>query len=312
VTLALGAAARQRYGTPYAVMQRADLAQLLYKACRRFANIDIVFNATRFEIEPQPQGVAVTVATQDGPLRRGRGFAFVGADGVNSVTRREVLGGPAARQSGRIAWRTMVEPEALEGVLAADRTSLLLAGNAHGVVYPLPHRHGVNVVIFARGAGKASPRLPKGLGRSRQFARLLEAAGDSWTHWPVATVNAPVWHKGSVGLIGDAAHAMMPFQAQGAAMAIEDAAILAPLLITEPTAQSAFARYEAMRRSRVQRVARLSASNGQAFHMGFPLSIGRNMVIGLQGPKGHFQRLDWLYSYDTSPELVIEGPTRQF
>jgi salicylate hydroxylase len=104
---------------------------------------------------------------------------------------------------------------------------------------------------------------------------------------------------------------MLPFQAQGAAMAIEDAAILAPLLMTEPSAESAFERYVGMRRARVDEVARLSASNGFAFNLEWPFTSARNAVIKLQGPLGHLKRLDWLYGYDASPEAEIHAPPRE-
>ncbi|RYE87884.1 MAG: hypothetical protein EOP19_03005 [Hyphomicrobiales bacterium] len=93
-------------------------------------------------------------------------------------------------------------------------------------------------------------------------------------------------------------------------MAIEDAAILAPLLMTEPTAETAFARYEALRQPRVERVARLSRSNGFAFHMEWPFTIARDLVIASQGNLGHLKRLEWLYGYDPAPEPAIAAPPR--
>jgi salicylate hydroxylase len=81
-------------------------------------------------------------------------------------------------------------------------------------------------------------------------------------------------------------------------------------LITEPSAESAFARYEAMRHDRVARVARVSRANGRAFHMEWPFSLARNAVIAMQGPTGHFARLDWLYGYDPAPEISIPSQKR--
>ena len=88
-------------------------------------------------------------------------------------------------------------------------------------------------------------------------------------------------------------------------MAIEDAAILAPLLMTEPTAEAAFSRFAAMRMKRVARVARLSVRNVATFHMEWPFSLGRDLVLKLQGSTGHLRRLEWLYGFDTAPE--VEG-----
>jgi salicylate hydroxylase len=307
-TLELGRVMRERFGAAYAVMHRADLAEVLYRACRRFANIDIIFSVAGFEATSGPKGVSTMVSGEVGPERRGRGFAFVGADGVNSRTRTQVLEGPAATRFRYAAWRTLIDMAALEASFPLDRTSLLLGPGFHAVLYPLPHRGKVNVALFARDPRHAAnhapsrPDLPALVTRSRHFAKILELAGDDWGYWPLATVATNIWHKGHIGLIGDAAHAMMPFQAQGAAMGIEDAAILAPLLVTEPSAESAFLRYAALRQPRVDRVVRLSIANGRAFHLSWPLSLARDAVIGAQGPRGHLDRLAWLYGYDTAPE----------
>jgi salicylate hydroxylase len=126
----------------------------------------------------------------------------------------------------------------------------------------------------------------------------------------MSTVAAESWHDGGIGLIGDAAHAMLPFQAQGAVMAIEDAAILAPLLMTEPTAETAFARYESLRKPRVDRVVKTAKANGFAFHLEWPFSLGRDLVIAAQGNLGHLKRLEWLYGYDPAPEPNITAPPR--
>lgn len=317
-TLRLGKAMRERYGAAYAVMHRGDLAETLFRACRRFGNLDIVFGVRSFDAVSHARGVSVSAEEADLRQRNARCFAFVGADGVNSLTRTRILAGPELVYRNRVAWRTLLPMDALAGMIATDRTSLLFGPGYHAVCYPLPHRNVFNIALFAvekpdRAFAPVPPKrpiLPWTLLRSPQFDAIFEAAGNSWGHWPLATVNAPRWHEGNIGLVGDAAHAMLPFQAQGAAMGIEDAAILAPLLMTEPTAESAFARYEAMRRARVEKVQKISVGNGRAFHMEWPLSLARNAVIGLQGPDGHFGRLDWLYGYDPSPEVEQSTPRR--
>jgi len=103
---------------------------------------------------------------------------------------------------------------------------------------------------------------------------------------------------------------MLPFQAQGAAMAIEDAAILAPLLMTEPEAASAFRRFEAMRRPRLEQVRKISDFNGFAYHMEWPFTIGRDAVLLAQGARGHLKRLAWLYGFDAAPEQSVPPPER--
>ena len=299
-------------------MHRADLAEALYRACRRFANIDVVFGVRAFDAVSHARGISVSVEEDGGQSRSTRAFAFVGADGVNSPTRIGILGGPKADYKNRVAWRALLDIDALGDMLALDRTSLLLAPGYHAVCYPLPHRKKLNIALFAKEKAEDAfspnppkrPTLPWAMLRSAQFDALMAAAEGHWSYWPLATVSADDWHDGGIGLIGDAAHAMLPFQAQGAAMGIEDAAILAPLLMTEPTAESAFERFVAMRRARVDRVAALSAANGRAFHMEWPFTLARNLVIRLQGRKGHLRRLDWLYSYDAAPEVQMVVPSR--
>jgi salicylate hydroxylase len=318
VTLRLGGIMRERYHAPYTVMHRADLADILFRACKRFANIDMLFGVRNFDAVTHARGISMVVDEADGTARSARVHAFVGADGVNSETRTRVLNGPAASFSGYVAWRTTLSVDLLRNVLPLDRTTMLLGPGYHAVCYPLPARKQFNIALFAREKASRldeanppkAPSLPWAALPSPAFAAILAAAEGAWGYWVVNTVDAPRWSDGGVGLIGDAAHAMLPFQAQGAAMAIEDAAILAPLLMTEPDAAGAFLRFEAMRRPRVERVRKLSNSNGFAFHMEWPFSLARNAVIWGQGPEGHLKRLDWLYGYDAAPEPAVPPPDR--
>ncbi len=316
VTLELGSIMRQRFGAPYAVMHRADLADALYKACRRFANIDILFGVRGWDVVSHARGITVSIDEANGQSRTGRGHGFIGADGVHSRTRTQLLNGPPAQFRQRVAWRVLVPFDSVVGQIALDRVSVLFAPAYHMVCYPLPHRRQVNLALFAKVPksqdefGK-TPDLPRTLRRSPRFDMLLSAAGDRWSAWPLSTVEAKSWHTGNIGLVGDAAHAMVPFQAQGAAMGIEDAATLAPLLIAEPTAEAAFEKYELARQRRVARVARTSATNGSIFHMPWPLSIARNAVISLQGSGGHLGRLAWLYAHEIPPvTLPARAPSR--
>lgn len=319
VTLQLGGIMRERYGAPYAVMHRADLADILFRACRRFANIDMQFGVRNIDAVTHARGISVTADEAGGNARSARVFALVGADGVNSETRTRILGGPASTYSGFIAWRTAIGTDLLSDVLPLDRTTLLLGPGYHAVCYPLPHRRQVNVALFAKQrADRLSPaqipkdpQLPWAALPSSQFGALMAAAKGGWGYWVCNTVEAPSWGDGGIGLIGDAAHAMVPFQAQGAAMAVEDAAILAPLLMTEPDAGSAFARFDSLRRKRVERVQAISRFNGLAYHMEWPFTLGRNAVIWAQGSRGHLKRLDWLYGFDAAPDPEMPPPARE-
>jgi salicylate hydroxylase len=321
VTLELGGVMLDRFGAPYAVMHRADLAELLYRACKRFANIDILFGVRAYDVVSHSRGVSVTVDEADGKSRSARAFAFIGADGVRSRTRTDVLMGPQATYTGRVAWRITLGQSDLAGIVAQDKTSLLWGPGFHAVTYPLPHRKQMNVALFmkAREADvlgdhpPRAPTLPWSASGSRRFDEIVKLAGDDWGYWPLFTVDTDKWAEGGIGLVGDAAHAMVPFQAQGAAMAIEDAAVLAPLLMTDVDAETALRRYQSIRQPRVDRVKKLSVQNGAAFHMEWPFSLARDAVVKAQGSLGHIGRLAWLYGYDPTPDPagIPPAPQRQ-
>lgn len=302
VTMDLGGVMPERFGAAYSVMHRADLAEALYEACRRFANIDVLFGVDDWQVQTGNSGVAVTIQEAGAQSRTLRGAALIGADGVHSRTRTELLTGPAATYAGRIAWRGLLPMEALAGQIAPDRVSVLFGPGLHLVCYPLPHRGQVNLVLFNRHKDEAAadrPTLAFKPSRSTRLQAIFAAAAGQWTPWPLYTVATDRWHHGPVAVLGDAAHAMEPFQAQGAAMAIEDAAVLAPLLVANANPAEAFARYQASRQARVRRVAALSRSNGRIFHLPWPLSAARDVGIRLQGRRGHLRRLQWLYGFDT-------------
>lgn len=317
VTLELGAAMRTAFGASYCVMHRADLAEVLYRACQQVPTIEILFDTATWSVESGANGVTVSIEQTDARARTDSSFAFIGADGVHSRTRTEILNGPGGHYGGRVAWRALVPFDAVAGQIALDSVSVLFGPNYHLVCYPLPHRRQVNLALFAQVAENQSelgkrPQVPPARRPSPRIHALLTAAGESWTPWPLYTVSTPAWHRGNIGILGDAAHAMVPFQAQGAAMGIEDAATLAPLLLTEPSAAAAFERYAHLRQKRVARVARISATNGHIFHLRWPFSLARNLAIRLQGRRGHMRRLAWLYGHEAQaavmPSAGKDGP----
>ena len=186
VSLELGAIIRERYGVPYSVIHRADLADLLYRACKRFANIDLLFGIRNFDAVNHARGTSLVIDEANGANRSARVFALVGADGVRSETRTRVLNGPEASYSGYVAWRTTIAADLLKDVLALDRTTLLLAPGYHAVCYPLPARKQVNVALFVKTKAREldvppkEPKLPWPPCRrrlSRPLSALPKAAG---------------------------------------------------------------------------------------------------------------------------------------
>lgn len=315
ISLEFGETIKQRFGAPYTVMHRADLAEALYRACRRFANIDIQFGVDGFDIEFHARGASILFQDAARQNINARPFAIIGADGVHSQVRRSALDGPDARYSGLVAWRTMVDIEPLSDLFSTENSTILWGSGFHAVLYPIFAHKKFNVALFTKirksqiekGTVLENPSLPRGLMRSKHLKAILENAAQGWTYWPLYGVTTNVWHRGPVGLVGDAAHGMLPFQAQGAAMGIEDAAILASLLTSKTTATEALTEYATLRRPRVRKVQQTSVRNGEIYHMPWPFSMGRDLVVFLQGRQAHLKRLRWIYGYDALHPLAEAG-----
>ncbi|MEA2822789.1 MAG: hypothetical protein QOJ86_4793, partial [Bradyrhizobium sp.] len=133
-------------------------------------------------------------------------------------------------------------------------------------------------------------------------ARMMIGAVDGWRKWALFTVpDGGAWSSGAMTLLGDAAHAMLPFAAQGAGMAIEDAAVLAQCLAGtgENTAAipPALKRYAGLRRARVARVQRTARQNGKVYHLSGAAALARDLFIRALGPRRMLARQDWIYDW---------------
>jgi salicylate hydroxylase len=127
---------------------------------------------------------------------------------------------------------------------------------------------------------------------------MMIGAVDSWRKWALFTVSPDAdWSSGAVTLLGDAAHAMLPFAAQGAGMAIEDAAVLAQCLGSMDDAPAALARYARLRRARVMRVQATARRNGTIYHLGGVAALLRDSVIRAIGAQRVLARQDWIYRW---------------
>ncbi|MER9680507.1 FAD-dependent monooxygenase [Mesorhizobium sp. M0184] len=310
----LGQAAETRWGAPYLVAHRADLQSALMQRVSEQPGIDLIAGARVTDIAAGSKGVTVT-ASADGDTVEA-GCLLIGADGVWSSV-RETLARKAAefgrsRFSGELAWRATVAADSPAGqafrvIGAPDCVTAFLYPGFHMVAYPVSRGTAFNLAAFTRGkriaegwSGHANPAsLASAMrGAAPALVRLASEAAP-WTAWPIHTVEQRRWTTPEgIALIGDAAHAMTPFAAQGAAMAIEDAVTLAGFVATSPAdLSSALVAWEQARRPRVAQVARRGVVNRLAWHAAGPVAMARNLFLAMRSPEKLAADLDWLYGW---------------
>jgi len=293
-SIPLEAAARRRYGQPYCVTARTDLLGSLVAAARAEPRIALHLGAEVHAVREADQGVSF--AAQGVQHRAG---VLIAADGIYSRVRQEVFGPPGPRRTGKIAWRATLPIAEAPCDIGSDRTGLWLGAGAHLVHYPIRAGHFLNLVVIAADAEEAARPPPAPFGAA---ANRLLAAVPTWRRWPLEVVDpSSPWVAGRVALLGDAAHAMLPSAAQGGAMAIEDGWVLAAALASRPDDPVAGLRaYEAQRRRRVMRVARMASRNLAIYEMRGVGAIARNLAIRALPPGSHLAWLDWLYGWTPS------------
>ncbi|MDP3897987.1 MAG: FAD-dependent monooxygenase [Mesorhizobium sp.] len=314
----LGEAAAARWGAPYLVLHRADLYGALAARVAQDPAITMTTGAALRDAAFHPMGLTASIDV-DSRVREVSGLLLVAADGVWSSLRRLVDGAPESRFSGRVAWRTTLRADdpaiaPLGAALGRDVVTTFLHPRAHLVAYPVRAGAAINLVAITGGVSPGegwSTRLdPAPLhaafgDAAAPLARLVRDAG-TWTSWPLHAIDpgAPWSDKAGVVLVGDAAHAMTPFAAQGAAAAIEDAYVLAAVLDDAPNdLAGALARYEKIRRPRVRRVVRRAAFNAFAWHASGPVAAVRNAILARRSGERLAADLDWLYGWDADAAL---------
>lgn len=289
-----------RYGAPYLTVHRADLQATLLRAAEAAG--------ARLHTQRKVEGVAeieggVRVQALPGPAVEGE--ALVGADGLWSTVRSFVAGSEPPRASGHLAYR------GLAAARRQDEVVVWLAPALHLVGYPVRGGEALNVVCIVEGRVDGDPRgwdhaavaanLEASAGAMCAEARELLRSVPQWRLWALhdrpAIAGADAMARGRVALLGDAAHPMRPYLAQGAGMAIEDARALQQVLsvtdervIDVPTA---LRRYALNRWQRAARVQRKSERNGVIFHAAGPLRLSRNLAMKALGARLLDQ--PWLY-----------------
>jgi len=305
----LGPSAEERWGAPYLVAHRADLQGALLRTLQRFPSIKLITGAEICGAEFTGSGVMVEIREQGG-TRRVEGDLLVAADGVWSKL-RELVGGPASHFTGYIAYRAILTHSS-HGALSPGVVNAFLSPGFHLVAYPLRGGAATNLVAVTRGAEIArgwsntvdtDHLLKKMEGAAPALLDLIRDSG-RWTAWPIyaAAEGGPWVDRQGLVLIGDAAHALTPYAAQGAAMAIEDAGALATLLVTRESLPEALTAFERTRKARVQKVIRRGNFNRLVWHAGGVVAFARNLALKLKSQQSLAADLDWLYAYDAEKE----------
>ena len=300
--------AERRWGAPYLVAHRADLQRVLLAAVAAEPKIALHLGTALAGFGTTVHGVTVT--TTQGLLKRAfEGDALIGADGVRSTVRAKLVDGATdpPLETGRTAWRALIEAKALEPLFRRAETGLWLGRDAHLVHYPVRGGRHVNVVAITRDMTPVDPdalwsRPGDPALISRRFAawhgaaRGLIAAAQTWTTWPLFDrAPLPAWSAGPVALLGDAAHPILPFLAQGAAQAIEDAEALAAAIAGTRDMPRALALYSQNRQPRATRVQENARQLGSIYHLAGPMAVARDASMRLMGAKRLMARYDWLY-----------------
>jgi 2-polyprenyl-6-methoxyphenol hydroxylase-like FAD-dependent oxidoreductase len=305
-SMPLGSDAAARYGAPFWSIHRGDLQRVLIDAAGAAPAVVLRLGISVAGHRVDAQGV--TAAGKAGQIMiQERGIALVGADGLWSAVRQSLGHKVAPRFRHRTAWRAIVPADAVAADWRQPVTTLWLGPDAHLVHYPVKGGRAVNIVAIVRDSaeirGWSAPGSREALlARFARFAPAVQAmleVPESWQTWSLFDLPPlPRWGAEAVTLAGDAAHPMLPFVAQGGALAIEDGWVLADELAKTPERPAAaFRAYEARRQPRTARAAREAARTGRIYHLKGPLAAARDLTMRLMGGARLQRRYDWLYDW---------------
>ncbi len=292
---------RERFGKPYAVIYRPDLHKVLIDACEALPLVTLSVNqkVERFE----DTGDGVLVHTKEGTTHAGA--ALIGADGLWSPVREQIVGDGRPKVSGHIAYRAVLPIDDVPEHLRINAAVLWAGPKTHLVHYPLRRGELFNIVAVFHSDryeegwdsyGDPVELSEKFAGEHDSVLQLLEKI-DSWRMW-VLCDREPIktWSKGRVTLLGDAAHPMLQYLAQGACMATEDAVCLASRLVRhDGDFETAFKAYQDDRYLRTGRVQLTARIYGDIYHAAGVTAELRDMMLSGRTPEQAYQGVSWLY-----------------
>jgi len=297
-----GAAFRERFGNPYAVIHRADVHTSLLEGALETGRIEVLTSTTVQRVEQDE----VSVLVHDSKGNMHQGLALIGADGVKSAVRRQYVG-DEARVSGHVVYRAVVDKKDFPVDLQWNAASIWVGPNCHLVHYPLRGGEQYNVVVtfhsreqeeWSVRVGDRAEVLSYFDGICAKARQLIDLPKD-WKRWATAD-REPIgqWTHGRVALLGDAAHPTLQYLAQGACMALEDAVTLGEALrVHDNDFTQAFAHYQRSRVARTARVVLSAREMGRIFHAKGVERLVRNELWKDRSPERYYDAMEWLYGW---------------
>ncbi len=298
----VGDAFRARFRNPYAVSHRADVHLALFEGVQASERIEVLTSTHVERVEQNARGVTAI----DRAGRRHTGAALIACDGVKSTVRQQLIGDPV-RVSGHVVYRAVVDDHDFPADLKWNAPCVWAGPNCHLVHYPLRGGEQWNVVVTFHSRTPEEWGVTDG---SREEVRSyfdgiaarprqLLALPNSWRRWATAD-REPIarWTSGRVTLLGDAAHPMLQYLAQGACMALEDAVTLGEALgACGGDLEAGFASYERRRVVRTARVVLMTREMGRIYHAAGVERLVRNELWKDRTPERFYDALDWLYGW---------------
>jgi salicylate hydroxylase len=303
----LGQAVQQRYGEVYACVHRADLHAALLQAVRAESRVTL-YSGDAVQGVSQSDAAVQVQSSQ----RSLQADALVATDGLWSSVRQAVMADGVPRATGHAAYRALLPMAQVPAALQALEVGVWWAPDVHVVHYPVRCGKFLKLVVLSEhSAAKAVPGWASAADHAQVAQSLQQACpllGDllqsvqthqhTWQSWHLYDRPAArSWVQGRVALLGDAAHPMLPYLAQGAAMALEDAVVLSHQVGQHDDWDTALQSYQQLRKARAERVVAMARRNGRIFHLPAPWSVARDAVLALKGTE--VLGLPWLYGANT-------------
>lgn len=307
--ISAGEAFRNRFKNPYAVIHRADIHLSVYEEVQTKPNVHFHTNSRIESIDIDSKGARV----RDANGKEYRGIALIGCDGVKSVV-REKLVGDGHRVPGHVVYRAVTPRDEFPADLRWNAATIWVGPNCHLVHYPMRGGEQYNIVVTFHSREKEEWGVREGSREEVQSyfqhiadrPRQLIDKPTSWRRWSIADRD-PVakWGEGRATLLGDAAHPMLQYMAQGACMALEDAVTLREALrVHKGDLEKAFRLYEEKRIPRTARVVYSAREMGRLFHAGGVERLVRNQLWQGRSQEHYYDALEWLYGWSVEKCLA--------